>query len=92
MDGEALTSEDVCTFCFLATSFLVVAFFAWDESQDDFLMEIGGYGRDYEEDVNHLFFVSFQYEFKLSSISFRQAFAWNFRIFTVESRQTQPIQ
>ena len=27
MDGEALTLRDVCTFCFLADGFLVVAFF-----------------------------------------------------------------
>ena len=71
MDGETLTLGDIWTFCFLAIGFLVVASFAWVDSRDEFLVLGGGDGRDSKEDVNPLFFGSFQYEFKLSSTSCR---------------------
>ena len=61
MDGEALTLGDVQTFYFLAACFLVVAFFAWAKSWDEFLVKGGGDCRDLNEDMDPLFFDSFQF-------------------------------
>ena len=66
MDGEILTLGDVCTLCFLAAYFLVTAFFAWVDSQNDFLVVGGEHGRDSKMDVNPLISGLFQYESELS--------------------------
>ena len=65
MDREAHTLGDVCTFCFLATCLLIVAFFVWADNWDNFLMVGDGEGRDLEEDVNPLFFGLCQSESEL---------------------------
>ena len=55
MAGETLTLGDVCTFCFLVVEFLVVIFFAWANSRDEFLVAGGRHGKDSENNVNPLF-------------------------------------
>ena len=69
MDGKTLTFRDIRTFCFFVIGFLGVVSLAWVDKQNAFLMEGDGDGRDLEEDMDPLFFGSFQYESKLSSIS-----------------------
>ena len=88
MTREALTFEEVRTFCFFTTGFFRAIFIDCVERRLDFLVEADGDRRGSEEELWLFFSGSVHSESKISSTNYRGHFDWDLGISIVEFRLT----